>query len=1212
MTMAALPAASLAKSEEWTLLHSFTFDSDAWNLNGDNSTLANEDVLYPDKTDGTDSVRFIYAANDKTPFSNPSVDDDLVKGVSNTNGISKPGGKVLAAGNVTANNGATREIEVYKVPETAAAEDTTKIKLSYDFALHDMGTVGKKVSSYALKLTNTDGTVFYPFYLNIEKNLTNKKLYANNGSKSTQYSGKTIDFEKWYNAEVVIDFYNGILEAYLDGEQLTNALVPNTTFTFDNLKSISFVQSSSDWNDDYIFYDNISLSSSAIEKEPDSVVGVTLSRTPEDSAVISGTDIKYTAAVTDSLGRDIEAVDFYLDGELALTAENSPYEYTASDLTLGKHIVKAVARNSNGNEGSAENEISVSTFLTDSIYSSDMIFQRGKPIVIKGSGKNGEIITASFNGQTASCTAEHGRWEITLLPSDALKSADLVLTSSGGAALTLSNVAVGDVLLCSGQSNMDGTFSSFRQLESEMDKDYGDIRLLTSGDASGWKTATKENSYSFSALGYMIGKRVLSANPDVPIGVVKASVGGSAITAWTGNYAFNWDVDARSMFAAAKSSQSTHFYSRISSLRDMSFSAAVWYQGEGNTWYANNNYEKALVSLINNWRTVFEDDSLPFVIIQLPTANFSKIYNSSRIGIGVRAGQWNVSERLDNVKTIVSIDTGSTNNVHPQDKQPIADRAAAFVGDFINNSDSEIDSPSFDYMTKDADKLILHFKNTGGALKTDDEQSPLAFEIRNDSGEYSDAEAVINGDTIELNAAGIENPHVRYAWSDTPGIDKELVAAQTDTAAAVNLVNAKGLPMAPFKTDEKENYFYKDLSAKEDCYKYAPYISSLYEDEDGNIIIRAYDTDGVVEEVSVYVDDLFAGKAEKNADVWTFKPNVADGVHTVYAVAKDNDSLTTLSNEDGTYTVKRARRYDYVTGGYTSTVSVKELKSGSDILAYSENDADGEDAKVVCAAYGDEQKESLKLSASSAGKAVNTVVPFGSGENAQKNITIDVDMLFEGGDDGAVRATRYINAVTKNGNDIQLIYVTKTSIRVCGNFYELKGISNDKWYNIKVSVNPNEGTFSMWLDGVMQYDNQCFVYEAKDYEKNEYMYSRLKEGISAVKLTHVAASDNGGVENATYFDNLSISETAYVSDGSKYKILSINTENGIDVSIALPDVPSENAALYVAAYDESGMLIRVEKSSAQSENHFNAIDGAASYKAFVWDDMIPLCSAFEK
>ena len=303
----------------------------------------------------------------------------------------------------------------------------------------------------------------------------------------------------------------------------------------------------------------------------------------------------------------------------------------------------------------------------------------------------------------------------------------------------------------------------------------------------------------------------------------------------------------------------------------MKASAVVWYQGEANTTFESGTvYEQALTSLINNWRKTFNDEDLPFVVIQLPTANFAKIYSTIRIGTGVRAGQWNVSQRMDNVKTVVSNDTGTTNNVHPNDKGPIADRAVAYIEDFINNTQSNVESPSFDYMERSGDKLILHFKNTYGSLSTDDGGVPLGFELKDDDGIYKDITPTINGDTIEIDVTDITNPQVKYAWSDTPGIAKDLVEAQTDTPAVINTFNAAGRPIAPFMTDLTEKYaskaVNKELSTTE-FYNYAPYISKVEQSGD-DIVISAYDTDGVVSKVEVYIDEgeIKAGDAKQRDD----------------------------------------------------------------------------------------------------------------------------------------------------------------------------------------------------------------------------------------------------------------------------------------------------------------------------------------------------------
>ena len=773
----------------------------------------------------------------------------------------------------------------------------------------------------------------------------------------------------------------------------------------------------------------------------------------------------------------------------------------------------------------------VEGFDIDYVYSDNMVFQRGQDIVITGTGKSGETLTATLNGNSAQTVIEHGTWEITLPAMGVLKSGELVITD-GEESVTLRNVAVGDVILCTGQSNMDNTFNSWGGLKkSELDKDYEDMRLMIADDTSGWKVATVENSTGFSALGYMIGKRLLTQNPDVPVGLVKASLGGSAITQWVPNYAVNWNAQAKRMMAGVNSKGGL-YTQKILPVSNLKYSAAVWYQGEANTSFDKGTvYEEMLISLIDNWRTTLEDPDLPFVIIQLPTANFARIYSPERIGTGVRAAQWNVSERMDNVDTVVSIDTGSTNNVHPADKQPIADRTAAFINDYIHGTKSDIESPSFDHMQKNGDVLTLFFKNTYGALMTDDSQAPLGFELKGADGVYKEAVPVINGDTLVFDVSGIEDPQVRYAWSDTPGIDKQLVIDQIDTPAAVNTYNAAGRPLAPFKTDETEKYAYKDLSLMTDCYSYAPYVLKT-EQEGKDVVISAYDTDGVVEKVEVYVDEELAGEAVKDGDKWRFTPDVEPGVHTVYAIATDNDGYKNTECVDyPNYNLTRPARYDFVSEDYSVSDKKTEYKNGDELIENCETNADGTDLKAESAIPYGETTTSAKLEVTPAGKTVSMSVPVSEGKDPQKKITIEYDTKFEKADND-VRAARGMYAVTKTGKELQLVYFTKTSMRVAvyGMFYETAmDIKEDTWHHIKMEIYPNRGTFSIWLDGVMRYDDVSFINEAKDFDKNKGGFDVLKEGITELKFYHTSANDNNGIKNATYIDNVVFDEETFTN-----------------------------------------------------------------------------------
>lgn len=772
----------------------------------------------------------------------------------------------------------------------------------------------------------------------------------------------------------------------------------------------------------------------------------------------------------------------------------------------------------------------------DEVYSSNMVLQRKEPITITGTGKSGNTVSVNFNGADEQTTIEHGLWEITLPAMEAVKSATMTV-SSGDNMITLDNVAVGDVIFCTGQSNMFNRLETFPTLmNEELSEAYEDVRYMNSFDEiSEWKVATMENSKQFSALGFLIGKRMIKKDSDVPIGLISSSLGGSSIMQWIPTYSVNWDSQAKRMMAGA-SSKGGLYTQRLLPLKNLKASAVVWYQGEANTTFESGTvYEQALTSLINNWRKTFNDEDLPFVVVQLPTANFAKIYSTIRIGTGVRAGQWNVSQRMDNVKTVVSNDTGTTNNVHPNDKGPIADRAVAYIEDFINNTQSNVESPSFDYMERSGDKLILHFKNTYGSLSTDDGGVPLGFELKDDDGIYKDVTPTINGDTIEIDVTDITNPQVKYAWSDTPGIAKDLVEAQTDTPAVINTFNAAGRPIAPFMTDLTEKYaskaVNKELSTTE-FYNYAPYISKVEQSGD-DIVISAYDTDGVVSKVEVYIDEgeIKAGDAKQRDDgKWVFTPDVTSGVHSVYAIATDNDNINSLTCVDyTTYNIIRPTRYDYVKG-YTESPSSVEYNNGDDMLAKATNDVNGTTTTVTSAIPTGETTKSLKLSATGNKATANATIPISKADNPQKTLTIEYDTMFESADD-AIGASRGMYAKTKEGNELWLTYFTASSLRTAitntgGNwcYEQAMSIKNNQWHHIKLELHPNTGIFSVWLDGTMLQDNVSFVKEGSSFDTCKGAFDTLKEGITDLRFYHTASNN---IENATYIDNVKVTEVSY-------------------------------------------------------------------------------------
>lgn len=438
-------------------------------------------------------------------------------------------------------------------------------------------------------------------------------------------------------------------------------------------------------------------------------------------------------------------------------------------------------------------------------------------------------------------------------------------------------------------------------------------------------------------------------------------------------------------------------------------------------------------------------------------------------------------------------------------------------------------------MERSGDKLILHFKNTYGSLSTDDGGVPLGFELKDDDGIYKDVTPTINGDTIEIDVTDITNPQVKYAWSDTPGIAKDLVEAQTDTPAVINTFNAAGRPIAPFMTDLTEKYaskaVNKELSTTE-FYNYAPYISKVEQSGD-DIVISAYDTDGVVSKVEVYIDEgeIKAGDAKQRDDgKWVFTPDVTSGVHSVYAIATDNDNINSLTCVDyTTYNIIRPTRYDYVKG-YTESPSSVEYNNGDDMLAKATNDVNGTTTTVTSAIPTGETTKSLKLSATGNKATANATIPISKADNPQKTLTIEYDTMFESADD-AIGASRGMYAKTKEGNELWLTYFTASSLRTAitntgGNwcYEQAMSIKNNQWHHIKLELHPNTGIFSIWLDGTMLQDNVSFVKEGSSFDTCKGAFDTLKEGITDLRFYHTASNN---IENATYIDNVKVTEVSY-------------------------------------------------------------------------------------
>jgi sialate O-acetylesterase len=445
------------------------------------------------------------------------------------------------------------------------------------------------------------------------------------------------------------------------------------------------------------------------------------------------------------------------------------------------------------------------------ILSDGMVVQRDEPIPIWGWAEPGEQVTVVVAGQTATCAADaHGRWAAEL---EALVAGGPYTVSIRGRnEVVLSDVLVGDVWLCAGQSNMQrgvnlteaGRHTISRADRPRMrlvtldrvtsDEPADDAKLLTS-----WAPCSPASVESFSAVGYHFGA-ALQDELDVPIGLINCSWGGTRAEAWTSEPALRADPALGTVFERADrllaspdiDKQRQHlpaalFNSLIAPLVDFPIAGVVWYQGESNESWPNE-YRTLLPTLIADWRAQWGKPELPFGIVQLTA------YRPKQIGpveesrwAAIREAQWHASQSDSFIGLIVTTDLGDENNIHPGNKRDVGYRLALWaLSDVYGRSFFSTGPVLRDVNTKE-DQVVLTFDDVGSGLVARGGGGLRGFAVAGADQQFVWARARIDGDTVIVQAESVPEPvAVRYGWADYP---------------IGNLFNANGLPAAPFRSD---------------------------------------------------------------------------------------------------------------------------------------------------------------------------------------------------------------------------------------------------------------------------------------------------------------------------------------------------------------------------------------------------------------------------
>lgn len=473
----------------------------------------------------------------------------------------------------------------------------------------------------------------------------------------------------------------------------------------------------------------------------------------------------------------------------------------------------------------------------------NMVLQRGRPLKVWGWAEAGERVTVSFRGREAEATAnDQGQWRVTL-PALAEAGGPFTMTIAGRNSITFKNVLVGEVWVCSGQSNMQWPVAQAKDGPAEIAAaNYPRIRLFQVPQAtsqtplvdvkSSWQECSPQTIPGFTAVGYFFG-RDLHQKLNVPVGLIAASWGGTCAEAWTSVPSLradrdfdaqfaNWDrllaaypqalekwvatVEAwRKAVAAAKAEgkpappepndfpdgpdspnrPGSLYYAMIAPLTNYAIRGAIWYQGEANVERAYA-YRKLLPLMIADWRQAWGLD-FPFYIVSL--ANFMAVQDepSDSAWAELREAQSLTAARPNN-GLAVTIDVGEADSIHPADKQTVGQRLALQAEGHTYGLDVPCDSPSYAGMRLEGDSIRIRFRGVYGGLVARGSEFPRGFAIAGADRKFVWASAHIEGDSVVVSSPEVKQPvAVRYAWADNP---------------QGNLYNSAGLPAAPFRTDD--------------------------------------------------------------------------------------------------------------------------------------------------------------------------------------------------------------------------------------------------------------------------------------------------------------------------------------------------------------------------------------------------------------------------
>ena len=481
------------------------------------------------------------------------------------------------------------------------------------------------------------------------------------------------------------------------------------------------------------------------------------------------------------------------------------------------------------------------------LFSDGVVLQQGMKIPVWGTASPGERVSVSFQKQFASVVAnKSGGWRIDLKPAQA--GGPYALSITGSNQIKLKNVCVGEVFVCSGQSNMELPLSLSEGGEEVASKSNDPkLHLFTvsrrlsdkpSQVLSGqWDDASPASVRGASAVAIYFG-RSLRKSLRVPVGLILATYGGSPIQAWTSEKAlFGNELLKPSLQALAVSreeyakemetypalrakylleaeaaratsspvpvspkapanpsnsvrSPSVLYNGMIAPLIPFGIRGVIWYQGEADTgeaWL----YQTSFPTMIANWRKDWGEGDFPFLFVQLAPYLKRRESPSESAWAELREAQRLTAKRTANTGMAVIADIGEEKEIQPRKKEPVGERLALLARKLVYRQKIAAEGPEFRSIVFENGKAEVVFDNIEGGLiarETAGKSALLGFTIAGEDRVFHTAQAEISGNRVIVYSGDVVKPvAVRYGWANFP---------------IGNLTNSAGLPASPFRTDD--------------------------------------------------------------------------------------------------------------------------------------------------------------------------------------------------------------------------------------------------------------------------------------------------------------------------------------------------------------------------------------------------------------------------